>query len=312
MSWHIFFFPRQWCSQGRAKRGPLPPVIIVGHPTASPPPPPHSWITAPFASAPLSLVCCMYIICLSFLTTTPSLLLTGSHTTQNPPSLKAGLKKKQKNHGLNTTSHLYVWNCRNGPLIFISQQDVCEQFPVREGKCSTFPKNSPCLPLHKTDASNWPVKKKRKEKKKMLLMFWLIIDQSRTPPPALHLWHKCHTSLLFFFFFFFSGQWHTPARLRDTDVTLFIISYWEAMREWIHLRGSLAVAPQTAFPPPRPLRGVPGEVSIKQAQCLGHFNPSPTSFISAPTPLEPRQWKSASVDKTISLFTLCTCLLYGD
>ena len=209
MSWHIFFFPRQWCSQGRAKRGPLPPVIIVGHPTAPPPPPPHSWITAPFASAPLSLVCCMYIICLSFLTTTPSLLLTGSHTTQNPPSLKAGLKKNPKNHRLNTTSHLYVWNCRNGPLIFISQQDVCEQFPVREGKCSTFPKNSPCLPLHKTDASNWPVKKKRKEKKKMLLMFWLIIDQSRTPPPALHLWHKCHTSLLFFFFFF-SADSGTP------------------------------------------------------------------------------------------------------
>ena len=97
----------------------------------------------------------------------PLLLLTGSYTTQTAPSLKAVFKKKI--HRLNSfsNSHLFVWNCRNGPLMFISQQDVCEQFPVRPwgGKCSTFPKNSPCLPLYKTDVSNWPVKKKRKKRK---------------------------------------------------------------------------------------------------------------------------------------------------
>lgn len=168
-------------------------------------------------------------------------------------------------------------------------------------KCATSPKETLSAFLFIRQMLQLACQKKENAFN-VLINYW---SQQDTPPhpPMLHLWHKGHIALGFS-----SRQCHTPVPLRDADVTLFIISYWEAMREWIHLRGTPEVAPWTASPPPRPLCGIPREVSIKQPQRWGHFNPSSTSFISAPTPLEPRQWESTWIKP--SLFPLCALVFY--
>lgn len=77
----------------------------------------------------------------------------------------------------------------------------------------------------------------------------------------------------------------------------------EGLQRWLPRQLSRPLCPSEGATPSL----LPGEVSIKRPQCLGRFNSSPASFISTATPLEPRQWKSGSVDKTTSPRTLCTC-----
>lgn len=90
-----------------------------------------------------------------------------------------------------------------------------------------------------------------------------------------------------------------PRPLRDSDVTPFIISYWEMIKERIHLWGSPAAAPQTAA---RPL--VPSAVSQGRFQ-LNRLN---VWDVLIPQPLRLSlhshlwRWTSEYMDKTIFLW----------
>lgn len=143
--------------------------------------------------------------------------------------------------------------------------------------------------------------KMERKKRKCFLMFWLIIDHTRIPPsPLLQLLHKAHT---LFSSEADSGTPPSPARYWCHTIHHLLLRVNEGMNSPTGVSSGSSL---DTFPALCRLCSVPGEVSIKQPECLGHFNPSTTSFISAPTPLE---HKSGRVHLWIKLSLSSFCVL---